>query len=577
MNGVATFAGLSIDKAGSGYTLTAADDSLTGATSNTFTINPGPASQLVFTTSPVSGTASASATLGPLTVQRLDAFGNPVTAGSTTVNLVSSSSGDKFATTSGGAGVTSVTIGGGSSTTSFFYGDTVAGSPTITASTAGVTSATQQATINPGAASKLAVTSAAVSGTASSTANLGPITVQEQDQFGNPTTTATTVILSSNSTGAPLFSSTLNGPTTTSVSIPGGSSTVSFFYGDAKAGTPTVTAAASGLTSATQQETVNAAGAAKLAFTQQPSNSTGGVAFGTQPKVTVQDAFGNTVTSDASSVTLVIGTNPGTGTLSGTNTVTAVNGVATFSGLSIDKSGNGYRLATTDGGLTGATSNTFNITVGSAAKLAFTTQPGGGTAASAWAQQPVVTVQDAGGNTVTGSSASITLTIGTNPGGGALTCTANPKAAASGVATFAGCKINKAGSGYTLAAAASGLTRATSSPFNIAAGPAAKLTFTSSSGDCSSGSISVGNGGTWTSKVSVTDSSGNPTPAGSTTPIALSNDQANSLLSPTSLNIAVATSESSGSFSQSRTNGNTTYTVTASSSGLTSVSCAVKK
>ena len=416
-----------------------------------------------------------------------------------------------------------------------------------------------------------------MSGTASSTANLGPITVQEQDQFGNPTTTATTVILSSNSTGAPLFSATLNGPTTTSVSIPGGSSTVSFFYGDAKAGTPTVTAAASGLTSATQQETVNAAGASKLAFTQQPSNSTGGVAFGTQPKVTVQDAFGNTVTSDTSSVTLAIGTNPGTGTLSGTKTVSAVNGVATFSGLSIDQAGNGYRLAATDGGLTGATSNTFNITVGSATKLAFTTQPGGGTAASAWAQQPVVTVQDAGGNTVTGSSASITLTIGTNPGGGALTCTANPKAAASGVATFAGCKIDKAGTGYTLAAAASGLTSATSSPFNIVAGPAAKLTFTSSSGDCSSGSISVGNGGTWTSKVSVTDSSGNPTPAGSTTPIALSNDQANSLLSPTSLNIAVATSESSGSFSQSRTNGNTTYTVTASSSGLTSVSCAVKK
>ena len=59
--------------------------------------------------------------------------------------------------------------------------------------------------------------------------------------------------------------------------------------------------------------------------------------------------------------------------------------------------------------------------------------------------------------------------------------------------------------------------------------------------------------------------------------MALSNDQANSLLSPTSLNIAVATSESSGTFSQSRTNGNTTYTVTASSSGLTSVSCAVKR
>ena len=383
VNGVATFVGLSIDKAGSGYTLTAADDSLTGATSSTFTINPGAASQFVFTTSPVSGTRRPAPRSARSRCSGSTRSGTSVTAGSTTVNLVSNSSGDKFATTSGGAGVTSVTIGGGSSTTSFFYGDTVAGSPTITASTAGLTSATQQATINPGAASKLAVTSAAVSGTASSTANLGPITVQEQDQFGNPTTTATTVILSSNSTGAPLFSSTLNGPTTTSVSIPGGSSTVSFFYGDAKGRDPTVTAAASGFTSATQQETVNAAGAAKLAFTQQPSNSTGGVAFGTQPKVTVQDAFGNTVTSDTSSVTLAIGTNPGTGTLSGTKTVTAVNGVATFSGLSIDKSGTGYRLARPMVGSPAPRATLFNITVGSAAKLAFTTQPGGGTAASA--------------------------------------------------------------------------------------------------------------------------------------------------------------------------------------------------
>jgi hypothetical protein len=77
-------------------------------------------------------------------------------------------------------------------------------------------------------------------------------------------------------------------------------------------------------------------------------------------------------------------------------------------------------------------------------------------------------VQDAGGNTVTSSSASITLAIGTNPGGGVLSCTTNPKAAVSGVATFAGCKITLAGTGYTLTATATGLTSATSNTFNIA-------------------------------------------------------------------------------------------------------------
>src|SRR5207249_3538431 len=147
--------------------------------------------------------------------------------------------------------------------------------------------------------------------------------------------------------------------------------------------------------------------------------------------------------------------------------VAVSSGVATFTTLSIDKAANGYTLTATDGSLTSATSNTFNISVGAAAKLAFTQQPGGGTGGTAWATQPKVTVQDAGGNTVATSSASITLAIGTNPGGGALTVTTNPLAASSGVASFAGCKISKAGTGYTLTAAATGLTTATSATFNI--------------------------------------------------------------------------------------------------------------
>ena len=52
-----------------------------------------------------------------------------------------------------------------------------------------------------------------------------------------------------------------------------------------------------------------------------------------------------------------------------------------------------------------------------------------------------------------------------------LTCTANPKAAVAGIATFAGCKIDKAGTGYTLTATATGLTSAASNAFNVARGP----------------------------------------------------------------------------------------------------------
>src|SRR5204863_2997852 len=65
--------------------------------------------------------------------------------------------------------------------------------------------------------------------------------------------------------------------------------------------------------------------ATKLAFTTSPSNSTGGVAFPTQPVVTLQDNNGNTVTGTAQTVTLAIQNDAGPGgVLSGTKTV-AVN------------------------------------------------------------------------------------------------------------------------------------------------------------------------------------------------------------------------------------------------------------
>ena len=112
--------------------------------------------------------------------------------------------------------------------------------------------------------------------------------------------------------------------------------------------------------------------ATKLVFTQPPSSSTGGVAFATQPKVTVQDAAGNTVTTDSSTVTLSITaltpTSGGPGTLPGCTRPSA--GVISFSGCKIDTAGTGYKLHAVDGALTPADSSTFNVTVGTATRLA---------------------------------------------------------------------------------------------------------------------------------------------------------------------------------------------------------------
>src|SRR2546430_1339472 len=112
-----------------------------------------------------------------------------------------------------------------------------------------------------------------------------------------------------------------------------------------------------------------------------------------------------------------------------------------------------------------------------AAKLAFIVQPSNAGAGAVNTPAVQVAVEDAQGNTVTTATTSITLAIGTNPASGTLAGT-KTVAAASGVATFSTLSLNMVGTGYTLTAAATGLTGATSTAFNISVGAAAKLFFT---------------------------------------------------------------------------------------------------
>jgi hypothetical protein len=76
--GVATFINLSIDKAGSGYTLAASSSGLIGATSNSFAITPGAAHHLLFVQQPTD--TAGGATITAVTVAIVDQFGNVLTA-----------------------------------------------------------------------------------------------------------------------------------------------------------------------------------------------------------------------------------------------------------------------------------------------------------------------------------------------------------------------------------------------------------------------------------------------------------------------------------------------------------------
>ena len=192
------------------------------------------------------------------------------------------------------------------------------------------------------------------------------------------------------------------------------------------------------------------ASASQLAVTTQPSASTvAGVAFAAQPVVTIEDQFGNVVTSGADSTRVVTAAlTTGSGTLSGTVTATASGGIATFAGnnLSINLVGaNKVLTLTTTGGVitSTTTSPAFAITFAPASQLAVTTQPSASTVAGvAFAQQPVVAIEDQFGNPVTSGSDStvsvaLTLTTGTGTLGGTTSIPA-----VAGVANFSGEGLN---------------------------------------------------------------------------------------------------------------------------------------
>jgi len=89
------------------------------------------------------------------------------------------------------------------------------------------------------------------------------------------------------------------------------------------------------------------------------------------------------------------------------------------------------------------------------AALAFSTQPGITITPSV-----TVLVKDNVGVTVTDATNAVTLAIGTNPGGSTLAGTLTVSAV-NGVATFPDLALNQPGNGYTVTAAATGLTGAT--------------------------------------------------------------------------------------------------------------------
>jgi hypothetical protein len=131
-------------------------------------------------------TLTAGVPSSPLTVQLQDGAGTPLNAASpTTVSLSSSSPRGTFAPSAAGpwSSTLSLTIPAGASTTpGFYYEDTQAGTPTLTASSSGSTNATQTETVNPGP-----LTTITVSPSSAMVANRGTqvFAASGADAYGN--------------------------------------------------------------------------------------------------------------------------------------------------------------------------------------------------------------------------------------------------------------------------------------------------------------------------------------------------------------------------------------------------------
>ena len=496
VSGQASFSDLTIDKAGSGYTLLVSASGINPVSASPFSVTAVAATQLVVTAQPTTVTAGTSYSL---TVAAEDPFGNVNTTyeGSVTVTGVSN------------PGVTSVAANNGVATFTGLILDTAGASSLSLTATIGqspVEVTTNTITVTASAAANLVVTAQPPS---SVTAGVGfGMVVATEDAFGNIVTN----FVGNVTVTLPHTSGVLGG-TLTEFAADG----VASFTGLTLSKVNTIAnpsyalQVTGGLISATTSGiTVTAAAASQLVLTSQPpAIVAAGIGFGLD--VEVEDAFGNQATTFNGNLIVALTNSPSL--LGGPVTVKANGGAATFSGLTIDTAGTGYTLQVSGTGLPAVTTSPFSVT---AAKLVLTTQPPA-TLTAGTAFGLTVVVEDAFGNQadyngdVTVASAS-TL-------GGTLTVTA-----VGGVASFTGLTIDTAGTGYTLQVSTAGLPTLSTSPINVTALIATQLVVTAQPPS----SVVAGNGfgltvsaedqfgnvdPTFTGNVTVAEMSG---PAGST-------------------------------------------------------------
>jgi MYXO-CTERM domain-containing protein len=244
-------------------------------------------------------------------------------------------------------------------------------------------------------------------------------------------------------------------------------------------GTQTLTATASDNPSmiGSGSTTVAPGAAASMGITVQPSNSRAGSTSSPAVRVALFDSYGNRASGATNAITAAIDNNPGNSDLFGTTTVNASAGVATFSNMYLSKVGTGYTLRFTSSGLQPVISQAFNVSPGPAIKLLFLVQPSNVGQGDPIAPAPQVGFTDAWDNRTTAGTATMTMTLNTNPTGATLggTTVVTP---VNGVATFSNLTMNRQGSGYSFRVYAPDMVSAASTTFSVSQGQPYRVAFT---------------------------------------------------------------------------------------------------
>ena len=477
--GTATFSNLSINKAGTGYTLLATGGSLAAATSTPFNIIPGAATRLAIITPPQTLTAGASSS--PITVEIQDAAGNPVNAPTNrTISLTKNSATAVFRDTGDTTTITSVVIGAGTSSADYLFRDTVAGARTITNSFTGLTSAIQTQTVVADAAAQVRVETRADGG--------GTVVPAQNVTAGNSVTNFAIARDLYGNFIANVAADDWSLPTKTG-GVQDGDLTVagdgrSAVFKAALIGTATVRATSGSLAVVDSGTlTAQAGPPSRLVITTAPHTTTAGVSSGILT-VQVQDVGGNPTNATARTLTLTSSAPTGTfRNAADTTAITSISLPATLNSTNFlyrDTAAGTPTVTVTGSGSPSVTAATQVQTVTAAAPALIrveTAAHGGGTVVPAQnlvagnALTVFAVVRDAFSNYVANAAADAWSLVNVTNG---VVSTDLVPAGDSKSATFTGQLLGNA----RIRATAAGLTSTDSGLLTVVGGPATQLAFT---------------------------------------------------------------------------------------------------